>query len=237
MSSPADALDALARVPLPAGTEALPGQRWGPGPPDRTGDGHRRDRGGDARAALRRARGGRPGHRTHPGVRADRGCWETEGLAPYVSVETLADAGRFHHLCVTDRFPLAPPLLETGMMLPSCLAAEQQAAVVAMAEQALARAGLPAWPAHTELMLTVGGPKGDRGERPGRRCRPVPASDRGSVRRGDPDRPVGRRPDPRICRPSPAGSRSSSPRSIELARRSSRWRASPKRERSLAYGR
>ena len=84
---------------------------------------------------------------------------ETEGLAPYVSVETLADAGRFHHLCVTDRFPLAPPLLETGMMLPSCLGAEQQAAVVAMAERALRALDFRHGAAHTELMLTSEGPR------------------------------------------------------------------------------
>ena len=84
---------------------------------------------------------------------------ETEGLAAYVSVETLAARGRFYHLCVTDRFPVAPPLLETGMMLPSCLGAEQQATVVAMAERALRALNFRHGAAHTELMLTPDGPR------------------------------------------------------------------------------
>ena len=81
------------------------------------------------------------------------------GLAPYVSVETLAVGGRFHHLCVTDRFPLAPPLLETGMLLPSCLGAAQQAGVATMAEQALRALDFRHGAAHTELMLTSEGPR------------------------------------------------------------------------------
>ena len=84
---------------------------------------------------------------------------ETDGLAPYVSVETLAVGGRFHHLCVTDRFPLAPPLLETGMLLPSCLGAAQQAGVTTMAEQALRALNFRHGAAHTELMLTSEGPR------------------------------------------------------------------------------
>ena len=84
---------------------------------------------------------------------------ETDGLAPYVSVETLAVGGRFHHLCVTDRFPLAPPLLETGMLLPSCLGAAQQAGVATMAEQALRALDFQHGAAHTELMLTSEGPR------------------------------------------------------------------------------
>ena len=119
---------------------------------------------------------------------------ETEGLAPYVSVETLADAGRFHHLCVTDRFPLAPPLLETGMMLPSCLGAEQQAAVVAMAEQALRALGFRHGAAHTELMLTSEGPRVIEVNARVGGAVPFLLPIAARLRRGDPDRSVGRRP-------------------------------------------
>ncbi|GAA1428062.1 hypothetical protein GCM10009616_06820 [Microlunatus lacustris] len=82
----------------------------------------------------------------------------TEGFAPYVSVESAALDGQRWHLAVTDRFPLLPPVLETGMSLPSSLGADQQEAVVAVTEQALAALGLDQGLSHTELMLTADGP-------------------------------------------------------------------------------
>lgn len=88
------------------------------------------------------------------GVRDD-----VAGLASYVSVETLATRGVYHHLCVTDRFPLAPPALETGMVLPSSLGSHEQRDVIAMAERALAALGFQHGAAHTELMLTADGPR------------------------------------------------------------------------------
>ena len=159
VSTPADALDALARVPLPAVLKPCRGSGGALA--------RRIEPGMDVAAVVAEMLALRAGARgaVDPNtalilesvlVGAPR---ETEGLAPYVSVETLAAAGRFHHLCVTDRFPLAPPLLETGMMLPSCLGAEQQAAVVAMADQALRALGFRHGAAHTELMLTSEGPR------------------------------------------------------------------------------
>ncbi len=82
----------------------------------------------------------------------------TDGFAPYVSVESAALDGRRWHLAVTDRFPLLPPVLETGMCLPSSLGAEQQEAVVEVTERALAALGLDQGLSHTELMLTADGP-------------------------------------------------------------------------------
>jgi biotin carboxylase len=82
----------------------------------------------------------------------------TDGFAPYVSVETAALDGLRWHLAVTDRFPLLPPVLETGMCLPSALSADQQDEVVAVTEKALAALGFDQGISHTELMLTADGP-------------------------------------------------------------------------------
>jgi biotin carboxylase len=81
------------------------------------------------------------------------------GFAPYVSVESAAVGGRYLHLGVTDRFPLSPPALETGMMLPSALDTRQQAEVVGMADRALRALDFRHGLAHTELMLTADGPR------------------------------------------------------------------------------
>ncbi len=81
------------------------------------------------------------------------------GFAPYVSVETLADADTYHHIAVTDRFPVAPPALETGMMLPSCLPEAQRERLHEAATDALRALGFRHGVAHTELMLTAGGPR------------------------------------------------------------------------------
>lgn len=81
------------------------------------------------------------------------------GFAPYVSVETLVEHGVHHHLAVTDRFPLAAPSLETGMMLPSCLDSADRSAVEAAASDALRAVDLRHGVAHTEVMLTADGPR------------------------------------------------------------------------------
>lgn len=83
---------------------------------------------------------------------------DLDGFAPYVSVESAALDGRRWHLAVTDRFPLLPPVLETGMCLPSTLRPDQQAEVIAVTERALEALGLDQGLAHTELMLTADGP-------------------------------------------------------------------------------
>lgn len=83
---------------------------------------------------------------------------EVPGLAPYVSVESVAVRGRYTHLAVTDRFPLAPPVLETGMVFPSTLRPDQQAVITAATTDALRALGFEHGLAHTELMLTADGP-------------------------------------------------------------------------------
>jgi biotin carboxylase len=81
-----------------------------------------------------------------------------DGFAPYVSVESAVVDGRPAHLAVTDRFPVAPPVLETGMVLPSSLAPDQQDAVREATTAALRALDLRHGLAHTELMLTATGP-------------------------------------------------------------------------------
>lgn len=83
---------------------------------------------------------------------------DVDGFAPYVSVESVAVGGNYAHLAVTDRFPLAPPVLETGMMLPSGLRPDQQDQVVGVADAALRALDFRHGLAHVELMLTADGP-------------------------------------------------------------------------------
>jgi biotin carboxylase len=80
------------------------------------------------------------------------------GLAPYVSVESVAVGGRYVHLGVTDRFPLAPPVLETGMVFPSTLRPDQQQRITQVTTTALRALQFEHGVAHTELMLTADGP-------------------------------------------------------------------------------
>lgn len=80
------------------------------------------------------------------------------GLAPYVSVETASVGGARTHLAVTDRFSLLPPVLETGMSLPSCLGEDILAEVLDVVDRALDAVGLQEGMSHTEVMLTEDGP-------------------------------------------------------------------------------
>ena len=82
-----------------------------------------------------------------------------EGFAPYASVETAAFDGKYFHYAVSDRFPLYPPVLETGAMLPSGLPAHWQEQLTETAEKALRALGFSYGVAHTELMLTKDGPR------------------------------------------------------------------------------
>lgn len=79
--------------------------------------------------------------------------------ANYVSVESVAQAGRLVHLAITGRFPLAPPLRETGFFIPGTLAAEQEADILEVAGEALRALGFEVGAAHTEIKLTSDGPR------------------------------------------------------------------------------
>ncbi|MEV5989554.1 ATP-grasp domain-containing protein [Streptomyces sp. NPDC052051] len=81
------------------------------------------------------------------------------GYAAYCSVESLLAAGTAHHLAVTDRLPLEHGYAEEGCVLPSRLDAATTAAVVDVADQAIRAVGLTCGAVHTEVALTVDGPK------------------------------------------------------------------------------
>lgn len=86
-------------------------------------------------------------------------CWhDVDGFAPYVSVESVAVGGQYVHVAVTDRFPLAAPVLETGMVLPSTLRPERQRQITEATTAALTALEFEHGLAHTELMLTADGP-------------------------------------------------------------------------------
>ncbi len=75
--------------------------------------------------------------------------------ADYVSVETVAAAGRFTHLAITGRFPVAPPFRETGFFIPATLPGIRRAEVLELATDTLAALGLDTGAAHTEVKLTA----------------------------------------------------------------------------------
>lgn len=76
-----------------------------------------------------------------------------------VSVESVVQAGRVDHLAVTGRFPFVPPFRDTGGFLPADLASDERAAVEAVAEQSIRAVGIVTGACHTEVKLTVGGPR------------------------------------------------------------------------------
>ena len=81
------------------------------------------------------------------------------GWADYVSVESVTSHGDIRHVEVTGKFPLAPPLRETGYVVPSTLAASERDQVLALTTAALTALGVRHGVTHTEVKLTPGGPR------------------------------------------------------------------------------
>jgi len=79
--------------------------------------------------------------------------------ADYVSVETIASAGRFAHLAVTGRFPVVAPFRETGFFIPATLAPREHDVVLELASEALRALGVRSGCTHTEIKLTADGPR------------------------------------------------------------------------------
>jgi len=77
----------------------------------------------------------------------------------YVSVESVVAGAAPRHLAVTGKFPLEAPYRETGNFMPSLLAPDAEAAVTALAGQALAALGVECGCFHTEIKLTPAGPR------------------------------------------------------------------------------
>lgn len=92
---------------------------------------------------------------------ADRPGAATAGdeVADYVSVESVVIAGRPRHVTVTGRFPLAPPLRETGMFIPAAMPADEQQATLDLATAALQALDVERGCLHTEIKMTPAGPR------------------------------------------------------------------------------
>ncbi|ADD39913.1 ATP-grasp domain-containing protein [Stackebrandtia nassauensis] len=79
--------------------------------------------------------------------------------ADYVSVESLSQDGGITTLCVTGRFPMAPPMRETGMIVPAALPDAEAERVVALERAILRALGVRDGLSHTEFKLTADGPR------------------------------------------------------------------------------
>jgi biotin carboxylase len=91
----------------------------------------------------------------------DRPGAVTEGdeIADYVSVESVVLDGTPCHLTITGRFPLAPPLRETGMFIPASMPADEQQAALELATAAVRALGVERGCLHTEIKMTPDGPR------------------------------------------------------------------------------
>ena len=88
--------------------------------------------------------------------RADMGA---SGAARLFSVELLVDGELIEPIVLTGRFPLKPPLRESGSFMPSDLGAEDTAAAVASARDAAVALGVERGILHVEHKLTPQGPR------------------------------------------------------------------------------
>ncbi len=82
-----------------------------------------------------------------------------EGWADYVSVESMTSHGDIRHVEVTGKFPLAPPLRETGYVVPSTLSEARREEVLTLTTAALTALGVWHGVTHTEVKLTPSGPQ------------------------------------------------------------------------------
>ncbi|MDG4807555.1 ATP-grasp domain-containing protein [Micromonospora sp. WMMD1120] len=81
------------------------------------------------------------------------------GWGDYVSVEALVRGDEIRPVCVTGKFPLAPPFRESGVVIPSTLPPTAQAQAVKLAVAAVRALGIRHGVTHTELKLTAAGPR------------------------------------------------------------------------------
>jgi biotin carboxylase len=83
----------------------------------------------------------------------------TDGIADYISIETVVTPGSITHLATTGKFPLATPFRETGQFWPARLADGVQSRVQDLASAAIKALGVERGVLHTEVKLTTGGPR------------------------------------------------------------------------------
>ena len=91
----------------------------------------------------------------------DRPGAATEGdeIADYVSVESVVLDGTPRHLAITGRFPLAPPLRESGMFVPAAMPDDERRAALDLATAAVRALGVERGCLHTEVKMTPDGPR------------------------------------------------------------------------------
>jgi glutathione synthase/RimK-type ligase-like ATP-grasp enzyme len=80
-------------------------------------------------------------------------------VAAMVSVELIVVDGVAHHIAVSGRFPIVPPLRENGGFLPSHLGAEESEEVIDVAKRAAAALGVERGALHVEIKQTPDGPR------------------------------------------------------------------------------
>jgi biotin carboxylase len=90
---------------------------------------------------------------------ADGGPRLGEGFANYLSVESVVADGRIEHFAITGRFPLAPPLRETGFFIPAEVTQDQRVAAFEVASAAARAIGIDIGCLHTEIKFTPDGPR------------------------------------------------------------------------------
>lgn len=77
----------------------------------------------------------------------------------YVSVESVVQEGRIQTVCVTGRFPVAPPFREGGWMLPATISGAWEHKVIELEQAALRAIGVRHGVTHSEIKLTPDGPR------------------------------------------------------------------------------
>jgi glutathione synthase/RimK-type ligase-like ATP-grasp enzyme len=80
-------------------------------------------------------------------------------VAAMVSVELIVVDGVAHHIAVSGRFPIVPPLRENGGFLPSHLDAEESAEVIDVAKRAATALEVVRGVLHIEIKQTPAGPR------------------------------------------------------------------------------
>lgn len=80
-------------------------------------------------------------------------------LGDYVSVESYVVGGAVHHLCITDKLPLASQFLEVGAVLPSTVEGALREAILDLTKRAIGALGVATGMTHTEVKLTEHGPR------------------------------------------------------------------------------
>jgi biotin carboxylase len=80
-------------------------------------------------------------------------------FAGFVSVESVTGAGRFRHLAVTGKLPMAPPFRESGHFTPTHLPDALLDEVLTLVQAAVEGIGIVIGGLHTEVKLTPAGPR------------------------------------------------------------------------------